>query len=147
MLFSTSFDVIVVDVAGFTRDAVGDELVELAGEICGMSMCEMSAMSEVHTEYGVAGLEEGEVDGHVCLRAAMRLHIGILGAVKLLYAVACKIFDDVDKLASAIVTLSGIAFGVLIRKYAALRFEHGARNEIFACNEFKPVLLAFKLML
>src|SRR5687767_235887 len=98
-----------------------------------MAMREMSAMGKVHAEDCVAGLEEGEVDCHVRLRAAMWLHIGILGAIKLLYAIARKIFDDIDELASAVVTLARIAFGVLIGKYAALRFEHGAGNEIFAC--------------
>ena len=43
-------------------------------------------MREVHAEDRVARLERGEVDGHVRLRARVRLHVGVVGPEELLRA-------------------------------------------------------------
>ena len=60
--------------------AVMRDLIKFAGEICGMSVSEMTSMREIHGQYFVARLNRGKVNGHVCLRPAVRLHIRVLGA-------------------------------------------------------------------
>ena len=53
------------------------DLVEFAGEIRRMAVGEMAAVGEVHGQDLVARLEHGEVDGHVRLRAAVRLDVDV----------------------------------------------------------------------
>ncbi len=50
---------------GFGGDAVGDDLEEHSAEVQGMSVGQVSAVVQTHREHGVAGLEKGEIDGHV----------------------------------------------------------------------------------
>ena len=47
----------------------------------------MAAVVEPHREDRVAGLEAGEVDGHVRLRAGVRLDVRVLGPEEVLGAV------------------------------------------------------------
>ncbi len=70
-------------------------------------------------EHRVARLEHGQVDGHVGLRAGMRLHVGELGTEQLLGPIAGQVFDHVDVLATAVVPAARIAFGILVGQDAA----------------------------
>ena len=77
---------LVVDPFVVLAHAVRDDGIELAGEIERMSVRQVAAVSQVHAEHGVAGFQQGEVDGHVRLRPGMRLHVGVIGAEELLGA-------------------------------------------------------------
>ena len=44
----------------------------------------------------------------------MRLHVGVFGPVDFLYTVDSELLHLVDNLASAIVAVSGIAFGIFV---------------------------------
>src|SRR5437763_11239632 len=48
------FQIVVVDGLGLFRDAIGNDLVSLAGKIQMMTVGEMSAMGEVQSENGIA---------------------------------------------------------------------------------------------
>ena len=97
------FELVVVDGFGVFADVVGDDLVELAGEVELVAVGEVAAVGEVEAEDGVAGLEDGHVGGGVGLRAGVGLHVGVLGAEELFGAVAGEVLDDVGEFASAVV--------------------------------------------
>ena len=90
-----------------------------------MPVGEMAAVSQVHPENRVARLEHGHVDGHVGLRARVRLDVDVVGAEELLGAVDRQGFGDVDELAPAVVPLARIPLGVLVRQDRAGGFENG----------------------
>ena len=58
-LFAKSglFELVVVDGLGILADAVGDDLVKLAGEVQLVAVGEVSAVGKIETENGVTGLE------------------------------------------------------------------------------------------
>ena len=68
---------IVVDLLRLGADAVVRDLVKFAGEIRRMAVGEMAAVGEIHGEDFVAGLQHGEINGHVRLRAAVRLDVDV----------------------------------------------------------------------
>ena len=94
---------IVIDAAGFLRDAVGLHMEETAGEVDRAAVGEMTAVGEIHAEQGVAGLHDGEIGGHVGLRAGMGLHVGVAASEELLRAVDGQILGDVHVFAAAVV--------------------------------------------
>ena len=128
---------VVIDALRFRIDAVGDEAVQLAGEILGRAVRQMPAVAEVHAQHRVAGLEEREVHGHVGLRTGVRLDVGVARAEELLGAVARDVFSLIDKLAATIIALARVAFGVLVGHDRADGFDDGGRNVILAGDHFQ----------
>jgi hypothetical protein len=106
-----------------------------------MAVGQVAAVRQVHAEHSVARLHDGEVDGHVRLRARVRLHVGVIGAEELFGARDGERLRDVDELAAAVVPLAWIAFGVLVRQYRAGRFENRAADEILRRDELEPFRL------
>ena len=88
------------------------------------------------------GLQRGHIDGHIRLRARMRLHVGVLGAEKLLRAVDRKLLGVVHEFAAAVIALRRIALGVFVREHRAHRFEHRFGDEIFRGNQLEAGGLA-----
>ncbi len=105
----------------------------------------MAAVRQVHPHDRVARLEDGEVDGHVGLRAGVRLHICVLGAEELFGALDGDGLDDVRRSAAAVVAFSGIPLGVLVREDGAHGREHGRRNVVLRGDELERVVLALRL--
>ena len=136
------FQFVVVDGFGFFGDAVGDDLVGLAGKIQMMPVREVAAVRQVQAENRVAGLQHRRVGFHVGLRSGMRLHVGVLGAEELLGAVAGQVLDDVGELAAAVVALAGIALGILVGEHRARGFEHGFADEVLRGDQFQAFVLA-----
>src|SRR5205823_4857209 len=106
-------------------DAVGDDPVELAGEVEVHAVGEVAAVGQAHGKHRVAGLQAGEVGGHIGLGAGVRLHVGVGGAEELLDALDGQGLGDVHVLAAAVVALAGVALGVLVGQHAALGGEDG----------------------
>ena len=106
-----------------------------------MAVREMPAMREIHAEHGVARLQQGEIDGHVGLRARVRLHVGVLGAEQRLRALDRQRLGDVDELATAVVALAWIAFGVLVGEHRSRRFEDGAAHEVLRGDQLQALVL------
>ena len=139
-------ELVVVEPLVALADAVRHDREELAGEVQRMAVREMAAVREVHPEDGVARLEHGEVDGHVRLRAGMRLHVDVLGAEQLLRALDRQRLGDVDELTAAVVALARIAFGVLVRHHRAGGFQHREADEILRRDELEALFLAADLV-
>ena len=74
----------------------------------------MAAVAEIHAEYRIARVKQGEEDSGVCLGAGVRLHIGIIRAEEHLGALDGKRFDDINMLTAAVIALAGVALGVLV---------------------------------
>ena len=105
-------------------DVVGDDVVQLAGEVQPHAVGEVAAVGEVEAEDGVAGLEQRGHRRGVGLRARVRLHVGVLGAEQRLDPVDRQLLDDVDVLAAAVVAAARVALGVLVGQHRALRLHH-----------------------
>ena len=69
VLVSQALELVVIDPLVILADAVRDDRVELAGEVEGVAVRQVTAVREVHAEHRLARLQEREVDGHVGLRA------------------------------------------------------------------------------
>ena len=94
-------------------------------------MRKVTPVSQVHPHEGVARLEQGHVNDHVGLGAAMGLHVGMLGAEKLLGSFNGQAFDDVNELTSAVIATPRVAFRVLVGQDGARSLEHSCAREIF----------------
>ncbi len=139
---------VVVDHLGLAIDAVRMDLVELAAEVGGASVCEVAAGRQVHPHHSIARLAHGHVDGGVGLRAGVRLDVDVVGSEELLRAFDRERLDLVDSLASAaVIAAAGIALGVLVGEKGAQRLEDRGAREVLRGNELEslglaPVLLA-----
>ena len=72
----------------------------------------------------------------------MRLHVGVLGAEKLLGAIAGQSFHHIDIFAAAVVAPAGVAFGIFIGEHAADGLLDGGADVVFAGDQFQAILLA-----
>ena len=140
-----ALDFIVVDLFVFS-EAVGHAVEELAGEIKVHAVREVAAVGKTHAHEGVALIENRHKDRDIGLSARMRLHVyGHLNARGFAEEFLCagngNALDFVDELAAAVVTLAGIAFGVLVGELTALGRHHGRRSIVFACNHFDVLFL------
>ena len=118
----------------------------LSADIDGAAVGQMSAMGQVHAQHGIAGVEHGKIDGGVCLRAAMGLHVGMLGPKKQLGAVACQVFCHVHVLAAAIIPLGRIPLRVFVGQGRSHGLHHGGRNEVFRGNQLNVLALTLYLV-
>lgn len=135
-------DLVVIDALGFLGDAVGDDIEEAAGEIEFMAMGEVAAIGEAHSQDGIAGLEHGEIDGHIGAGAGVGLDVSVFGAEELFSAFDGEGFGFIDELATVVVALGWEAFGVLIGHDGALGFPDGSGGVIFGGDEFEVEQLA-----
>ena len=133
---------VVIDALVLLADAVVGDLEEAAGEVRLVAMGEVAAMGEIHGEDAVAGLEDGEVDGHVGLAAGVGLDVGVLGAEELAGAIEGELLDDIDILAAAVPALAGVALGVFVGEAGALGLHDGAAGEVFGSDELDVFELA-----
>ena len=102
-------------------------------------------MVEPEREDRVARLQHGEVHRHVRLRARVRLDVRVLGAEELLRAVDRELLDLVDDLAAAVVAPARVPLGVLVRRHAADRLEHGRPGEVLRRDQLDLAALPVEL--
>ena len=133
---------VVIDRLRFPRNTIVGDFVAQAGKIQRMSVRQMASMREVHSENLIAVIQRREIHRHVRLRAAVRLYVRMISAKQLLRAIDGRLLDDVGPFAAAVITLAGIAFGVLVRKHRAHRFKYGFADEVLAGDQFQSIRLA-----
>ncbi len=134
-----------VDDAALAVHLVGGDVIQTAGHVDFHAVREVAAVGEGETHDRVPGLQEGVVDGGVCLGAGVGLDVGVLGAEQGLGAVDGKLLGDVDPLAPAVVAASGIALGVLVGEHRSLAFEHRLGHEVLGGDHLQGLLLAAQL--
>ena len=108
-------------------------------------MGQVPAGREVEAHEGVARLQQREEHRLVGLGAGMRLHVGEAAAEQLLRALDGQGLGHVHELAAAVVAAAGIALGVLVGQHRALRFQHGAGDDVLRGDQLDAVLLAAEL--
>src|SRR5207248_2437570 len=138
-------DLVVVEALVALGHAVRDEVVKLSAEVDRRAVGEMAALVELHPHELVAGVEEGEVDGHVGGGPRVGLHVRVLRAEQLLAARARELLDVVDDVVAAVVALARIALGVLVGEDRTRRLEHLARGEVLRGDELQCGVLPFDL--
>ncbi len=130
-------DLVEVDEVGLAVDVIGHEVVVLAAEVHRRPVGQVAALVEREAQDRVAALEQRVIDGHVRLRAGMRLDVDVLGAEELLRAIAGEVLRDIDDLAAAVVAAPGIALRVLAGENRPHRLEHGERRVVLRRDELE----------
>ena len=138
-------DLIHVDPMGRSIDPVGDRLEPAAGHVDRRTMGQVPACREIEAHERVAGLHQGQEDALIGLAAGIGLDVGEPAIEQLAGALDREAFGDVDELAPAVIAAARVAFRVLIGHHRALRLEHGARHDVFRCDEFDPIALTTEL--
>ena len=138
------FEGVVVDALVRFGNAVRNDLEVLARNIDGRAVRKVPAVGKVHAQNGIAGGEQGKVDRRVRLRAAVRLHVGVVAAEKLFAALYGEIFHNVYILAAAVIALAGKPFRIFIGKVRADRSHHRGGNKVLAGDQLDVAPLAVK---
>ncbi|MNQ61136.1 hypothetical protein D3C85_754450 [compost metagenome] len=77
----------------------------------------------------------------------MRLNVGVVGTEQLFGAIDSQLLDDVDVLATTVVALARVAFGVLVGQYRALSFHHRWAGVVFRSDQLDVFFLALSFLL
>ena len=101
----------------------------------------MAAGGQIEAHEGIAGLQQRQEHRLVHLAAGIRLHVGEPRAEQFLRALDRQRFRDVDPFAAAVVAGAGIAFRVFVGHHRALRFQHGAADDVFGRDQLDLVAL------
>ena len=145
-LLRQRFERVVIDV--FLRvQAVAHHVEPLAAHVERHAVGQVAAFGQAHAHDRVARLEHGEEHALVGLRARVRLHVGGFGAEELLHAVDGELFHHVHVFATAVVTLAGVALGVLVGQLGALRGHHGRGRVVLGGNQLDVVFLTLIFLL
>src|SRR2546421_7042048 len=76
------------------------------------------------------------------LRAGVRLHFRVFGAVEPLHALDRKLLGDVEMPTAAVVALAGIALGVLVGERRAGRLQYRRRAVVLGRDQLQVLFLA-----
>ena len=137
-------DLVIVNVTGLVVYVIGDNIVILAGQIGRAAVGQMTAVGQAHAHHGVTGLQQCQLDGHVGLGTGVGLYIGKFRTETGLGTVNAELLNFINKVASAVITLSGQAFGILIGQNGAHGRHHRRRSKVLGSNQFQTILLAGK---
>ena len=146
MLFRQLLHLVVIDGLGFGINAIRNDVVQLAGEVRRAAMGQVAAVIQAHAHNRITRLHRGEICGEVGICTGVRLDVRKLCTVQLASALACKVLDDINLLATAVIALARQAFGVLVRKNAAHGFHHGLRREVLGCDQLDGRTLTRQLL-
>ena len=138
-------DLVHVDAMVVAAHAVGHHLEPLARHVDRRAVGEMAAGREVEAHEGVAGLHQRHEHFGVGRSAGVRLHVGEAAAEQLRHALDRQPLGDVDELAAAVVAPARQPFGIFVGQHRALRFEHGAADDVLRCDQLDLVALATEL--
>ena len=94
-------------------------------------MGQVPARRQVHPQNGIARLQQRLEHALVGLAARIGLHIRESNAKQLASPRNRQIFGHVDIITAAVIALARIAFGVFVGHHRALRFHHGATDDVF----------------
>jgi hypothetical protein len=107
----------------------------------------VTAVIKVQTHKAVTGLQYGQQHSGIGLRARVGLYVGVLSTKQLAYTVNSQLLNLIDNLATAIVTVAGIAFCIFVGKVAAHGFHDLVANEVLTGDELDAFQLTLVLLL
>ena len=128
-------------------NSVGNEVVQLSRGVDRGSVGQVTAFCQGHSHDGISGVEDGSVRRHVCLSARVGLYVCVLSSEELLCTLAGDIFHNINVLATAVITVIGIAFRILIGQNRAHSSHDCGGNVVFRCDQLDVVLLTAVLQL
>ena len=140
-------DLIVVDFEVALADAVLNRVEPLARLVGLCAVGQVPARVERHAEDRITGLDQRLEHALVRLAAGVGLNVGEAAAEELLRPLDGQRLGHVHILAAAIVTPSGIAFGILVRHDGALGLHHRLRDDVLRRNQLDLVALAAEFLL
>ncbi len=117
VLLSQCSDGVVVQHLSVGAHTVVDEVIELAREVESGAMGEMPTVIQLHGQYRVARLEQGQIGCAIGLGARVRLNVGILGTKEFFGPLPGQFFGHVYELATAIVAMFGVTLGVFVGQH------------------------------
>ena len=95
----------------------------------------MPALVEAHPKNAVARLEQSGEGGQIGTRAAVRLHVGVIGPEQLVHAVDREALDVVAVFTPRVVAASGVAFSILVREHRPGGGEHVGGGVVLGGDE------------
>ena len=145
VLLGQTLDLLEIDPRILCAHAVMDRVKPLARQVRRGAVRQMPAGGERHAENRVAGFQQRQKYRLIGRRPGMRLHIREAAPEQARRPLDRQALGDIDELAAAVITPSGITFGIFVRQNRALRLEHRARDDILAGDQLDLRLLAAKL--
>src|SRR5690625_8049826 len=103
-------------------------------------MCQVAAVRQAHPQNRVARSTKCRVYSRVSLGARMGLNVGIIGATQCLGTLNGQAFALVYMLATTVVALAGVTFGVLVGQFGTLSSDHQRAGVVFRCKQFAVLL-------
>ena len=105
-------------------------------------MGQVTPFGQAHTHDGVARFGKGHQHRLVGLRTRIRLHVGRVSAEQCLQTINRDLLNHVNMLATTVVALARITFGVLVGQLRTLCLHHGIGNVVFRGDQFDMIFLA-----
>ncbi len=107
----------------------------------------MAALRQVHTQHGIARLQQRGVDREVGLRAGVRLHVSVVGSEQFLSAIDRQLLNDIDVFTAAVVAFARVTFGIFVGQLRALRLHHARAGVVFGGDQFDVLFLTYFFLL
>ena len=104
-------------------------------------MSKVAAVGKAHAHYSITGCKESHINSCICLCARMSLNVCILCSEKLLGSFDSNGLNDINVLAAAVISLSGVALSILVGKNAAHSSHYCGGNDVFTGDKLKVSLL------
>ena len=121
----------VIDHPGFDIDSVLNRIEQLAREVDRASVGEVPALVQTHAENCIARIEQSMIRGRVGLGAGMGLNVCISRPEQFFGAFPGQLLCLVDKFATAVIPLPGIAFCILVGQHRTLGLHNPRAGIIF----------------
>ena len=109
-------------------------------------MGQMSAVIQIHTHNGIAGLQHSELHCHICLCSGMGLYIGIITSKQLLGTFDRQILDDIHALTTTVISLAGISFRIFIGQWTSHSCHNSLTYPVFRCDQLDVTVLTILLV-
>ena len=128
-------------------DAVRHDVVQFTGEVYRRTVSQVATLRQVHTQNGVARLQQRSVDREVSLRTRVRLDVGVVCAKQFFRAVNRQLLNDIHIFATAVVALARISFSIFVGQLRPLRLHHARAGVVFGGDQFDVLFLTYFFLL
>src|SRR5690606_28183956 len=146
VLFGLLRPVFVVNFAGLIN-TVRNAVVKFAGEVDRGAVSKVAALRQVHTQSGIARLQQRGVNSEVSLRARVRLDVRVVSAKEFFRTVNRQLLDDINVFATAVVALARITFSIFVGQLRTLRLHHARAGVVFGGDQFDVLFLTYFFLL
>ncbi|MNV37430.1 hypothetical protein D3C71_1289510 [compost metagenome] len=138
--------VFVVNFTGLI-DTVRDDVVQFTGEVNRGTVSQVTTLRQVHTENGIARLQQRGVNREVSLRTRVRLNVRVVCAEQLFCTVNRQLFNDINVLATAVVALARVTFCIFVGQLRTLRLHDARAGVVLGGDQFDVLFLTYFFLL